>query len=694
MADKIQRSFTAGELSPALRSRADLAKYANGLALCENVIVRAQGGAYSRPGLRFVGEVGDSLNRARLIKFSFNVEQTYVLLFENLKLRVIKNGGYIETSPSVPYEMVTPYTTAQLPRLVVTQDADVMTITHPDHDPSNLNRLSETNWTLTTINYTSQVTAPGTLTLATIGTGAGSYTKTYRYVVTAVSATTGVESLPSPEQSTATASLTETAGVKITFSAVADIEYYRIYKEPGSDTSVSSGTFGWIGDTKATTFADFNLAPITSDAPPQDRQPFTGTGNKPATVTYYQQRQVFANTNLEPQSIFTTQTAIYDSLRTSNPSRADDAVTFTIKAQQVNEIRHLVPLDSLIVLTSGGEWKTTEGQDQVLTPSTVGVRPQSFNGASWVPPVTINNTALYIQEKGSRVRDLGYEFSSSTYTGNDLSIMSEHLFEGYQIEEMAFAAEPYGILWCVRNDGVLIALTYQREHQVWGWHHHVTDGIIESVNVISEDNRDALYLIVKRTINGANVRYVERMEVRDTSSASAPFCVDSGLSYNGAPATIISGLNHLEGEDVTVLADGNEVTGMTVVSGSITLPRAASVVHVGLPYLPVIELLDVDINSPSESVKANQISVSRVTIEVEKSRGGFVGPKLDDGSTGQMIEIKPRFQSDGYETIELKTFKQAVDIAPGWSQGGGIRIEQRSPLPLTILSVIPKIDVS
>ena len=168
MVDKIQRSFTAGELSPALRSRADLAKYANGLALCENVIVRAQGGAYSRPGLRFVGEVGDSLNRARLIKFSFNVEQTYVLLFENLKLRVIKNGGYIETSPGVPYEMVTPYTTAQLPRLVVTQDADVMTITHPDHDPSNLNRLSETNWTLTTINYTSQVTAPGTLTLATL----------------------------------------------------------------------------------------------------------------------------------------------------------------------------------------------------------------------------------------------------------------------------------------------------------------------------------------------------------------------------------------------------------------------------------------------------------------------------------------------------------------------------------------------
>jgi hypothetical protein len=390
--------------------------------------------------------------------------------------------------------------------------------------------------------------------------------------------------------------------------------------------------------------------------------------------------------------VFTTQTGNTNSFRKSSPTKDDDAITFTIKDRQVNEIRHILSLDTLIFLTSGGEWKATEGQDQVLTPATMGVKPQSFNGASFVPPVIINDTAIYVQEKGSRIRNLGYEFSADKFKSSDLSLMSEHLVEGHQIEEMAFAAEPYGILWCVRDDGKLLGFTYQREHQVLGWHQHDLGGVVESVTVISEDNRDALYMIVKRTVDGSEVRYIERMEIRDVSSAANAFCVDSGLSYNGAPATVISGLGHLEGEEVAVLADGNEVTGFTVSSGSITLPREASIVHVGLAYTPVIELLDID-TPGATSLKGREVSVSRVVIEVESSRGGFVGPKLDSGGTGQMLEIKPRFESDGYDTIALKTFKQEVSIDPQWTKGGGIRIEQRSPLPLAILSVIPTVDI-
>jgi len=116
-----------------------------------------------------------------------------------------------------------------------------------------------------------------------------------------------------------------------------------------------------------------------------------------------------------------------------------------------------------------------------MTPATIGVRTQSYNGASLVPPVVINSTALYVQDKGTRIRDLGYEFANDKYTGQDLSLMSEHLFDGFEIVEMAYADEPYGILWCVRDDGVMLGLTYQREHQVWGWHQHNTDGNFESV---------------------------------------------------------------------------------------------------------------------------------------------------------------------------------------------------------------------
>lgn len=690
MPEKIQRSFTSGEISPSLQSRADTTKYATGLNLCKNFIVRAQGGVYSRPGTRFVGELGDSATTGRLIPFSFNTEQTYILVFQDQTLRIIKDGAFVLSGggPAV-FELATPYTEAQLPFIGFVQSADVMTLVHPDHDPRNLSRLADDNWSLDVIDYAPTLTAPVISSLTPVGAGAGTNNKNYTYVVTAVDAD-GVESLASASSTINTPSLGVTAGVRVTWGAVAGADYYRVYKDPSDAT----GFYGWIGDSNGTTFDDFNIAPLTSDAPPVDRQPFTGADNKPSAVTYYQQRQVFANTYNEPQVVYTSQTGVYNSLRTSNPARDDDAVTLTIAARQVNEIRHLVSLDSLILLTSGAEWIVSEGQENVLTPATAGVRAQSYNGASWVPPAVINSTVLYVQEKGARLRDLGYEFSSDKYTGSDLSIMAEHLFDGKQITAMAYADEPYGVLWCVRDDGVLLGLTYQREHQVWGWHQHDTAGEFESVAVISEDNRDAPYFIVKRTINGQTKRFVERMEPREKTNAEDCFYVDSGLSYDGAPATLISGLDHLEGEDVAVLADGNEVTGLTVSSGSITLPRAASKVHVGLSYTPVIELLDID-SSGEQSVKSRDVSVSTVTIEVEKSRGGFVAPRADaeSGYTPTTYEIKPRFDADGYGTIGLRTFKQVLNIDPMWAKGGGIRIEQRSPLPLAVLSVIPQIDV-
>jgi len=772
MPQMIQRSFTSGEIAPGLQSRADLVKYATGLNLCENFFVRAQGGAYSRPGFKFIGELGDSSKQGRLIPFSFNTEQTYILVFEHLKMRVIKNGGYV-LSGGVPYEIATPYTEADLPRLQYTQSADVMTIVHPSYDARNLSRTSDTSWTLSVISYASTVAAPtfaaatnstitnitnanpavvttsaahglvlgdgvyitgvvgmtevndrwfavvpstvttfqlflvdsttygayvsgGTTTsnnisILPVGAGYGSYPKTYAYVVTAVDAD-GIESLASAEVATAVASLSSTAGLRITWNAVAGADYYRVYKDP---SSFNTGIHGWVGDSTTTSFEDYNFAPITSDTPPEDRQPFTGAGNKPSTVTYYQQRQVFANTLNEPQVVYTTQVGNFNSFRISDSPRDDDAVTFTIAAQQVNEIRHILSLGSLVLLTSGGEWLVSEGQNQVLTPSTIGVRIQSYNGASWVQPVVINSTALYVQEKGARVRDLGYQFSSDTYTGNNLSVMSEHLFEGHTITEMAYANEPYGILWCVRDDGTLLGLTYLREHEIIGWHQHTTSGTFESVATISEDGRDAPYVIVNRTINGATKRYIERLEKREATLSEDCFYVDSGLSYSGAPATVISGLDHLEGEDVAVLADGYEVTGKTVSSGSITLDRAASKVHVGLAYTPAIETLDIDISSAADTVKSKSVSVSEVVIELEKSRGGFVGARQDEetGASTTFREIKPRFDVDSYAVPSLKTYKAEVNIDPQWSKGGGLRIEQRSPLPMAILSIIPRIDV-
>jgi len=689
MTKSLQRSFTSGELAPSLRLRADLGKYSNGLSLCRNFIVRSQGGAYSRPGTRFVCELGDSTKRGRLIPFSFNTEQTYILVFEHLKMRVIKNGGLVLAGggPSI-YELVTPYTEAELPRLGFTQSADVMTLVHPDHDPANLSRLADDNWTLTTISYTPTTSKPTGVVAVATGTGGGTYTKTYEYVVTAIGADDS-ESLASTVVSITTNSLSATYGVKLTWAAVTGAKYYKIYKTD----SVNTDVFGWIGESKNLEFSDFNIAPDNTIAPPEARTPFASADNKPSSTNYYQQRQIFCNSTNEPQTLWTTQTANYSSLRTSSPARADDAVTLTIAARQVNEIRHIIALDAMILLTSGGEWLVTEGDNEVLAPDTVGVRIQSYNGASWVPPVVINDTVVFVQEKGARIRDLGYTFSSDKYQGNDLSIMSEHLFEHFEIEEMAYADEPYGILWCVRNDGTLLGMTYQREHEVWGWHQHDTEGLFESVATVTEGQRDAPYFIVNRTINGATKRYVERLEPREDITVEDCFYVDSGLSYDGAATTTLTGLDHLEGEAVKVLADGNVVNDLTVSGGGLTLPTAASKVHVGLEYIPEINTLEVDNAAAREVLRGRVKSISEVTIAVEKSRGGWVGPVLETPpNDDNLIEIKPRFVSDGYDTIALKSHEQRIAIAAGWNAGGKIRIVQKDPLPLTILGVMPEVD--
>lgn len=703
MPQTIQRSFTSGELAPALQSRADLSKYASGLNLCENFIVRSQGGVYSRGGLRYIHELTNG--GGRLIPFEYSADLSYVLAFEAYTATVILNGAVVAT-------FAHGYSADELADIRYAQDAATMTFVHPNHQPANLYSVNNNlTWYLQDINYGSNIYPPSIASLTVTGSGGGDYLKTYRYVVTAVDGT-GEESVASAESSLNTNSLTSTYGIELELVSTGG-EYYRVYKDP----SDGSGIYGWIGDTKEDdngriTFTDFNLAPITSDAPPEARDPFSdsvgGTGfnsdgsliggiltndNKPSCVTYYQQRQVFAATNNEPQAVFTTQTNRYRSMRTSNPARDDDAVTFTIAANQVNEIRHLLSLDSLVILTSGGEWVTTEGGDNVLTPSSIGVRIQSYNGCSNVPPVVINSTALYVQAKGAKLRDLGYQFNSDKYTGTDLSLLAEHLFDGYQITDMAYSAEPYGIVWCVRDDGVLLGLTYQREHEVLAWHHHTTDGGFESVTSISESGRDAVYLIVKRTVNGVERQFVERMEPRETRNAEDAFCVDCGLSYDGVAVSTVTGLDHLIGEEVAILADGNVVPNQVVdANGHLTLPVPASKVHAGLPYTPVLETLDLD-TIGAETLKSNSVSVAKVTLECEATRGGWVGARNDVGADIDMMEVKPRFDYNNYDTLALRTFKQEVFVPPQWSKGGGLRIEQRSPLPMAVLSVIPQVDV-
>jgi hypothetical protein len=685
-----QRSFSGGELAPSLHSRVDLAKYQSGAKTLRNFFVHAHGGVSNRPGLRYVATVKDSAARVRLIPFQFSSSQTYVLEFGNLYMRVFTGGAQV-LSGGTAYEIATPYTTAQLPTLKFVQSADVMTLTHPDHAPRNLSRTGHAAWTLATITLAPSLAAPTGLSGS--ASHADAPNDTEKYVVTAVVGETGEESLPSAEASVTGLKLgtavpstdpIEYPHNDLTWSAVAGASKYNVYKEAND-----SGTFGWIGaaTAPATTFRDSHVAPDSLDSPPGARDPFASS-NHPGVVTYHQQRRVFGGSATGPQTVWMSQSGNYRNFNVSVPSKDDDAVTFTIASPRVDEIRHFVALNDLLVLTSGGEFKVTGGGSSggdPITPSAVMVRPQGYRGSSHVPPLVVGETALFVQQKGSIVRDIGYSLDVDGYTGNDLSVLSNHLFEAATIEEWAYAQAPHSIVWAVLSDGLLLSLTYMREHQVWAWTRHDTDGAFESVCSVSEGTEDAVYAAVRRTVGGVTKRFVERFAPRLVTGVTDAFFVDSGLTYRGSPAATIGGLGHLEGETVAILADGSVAPSKVVAGGSITLPRAASVVHVGLPYTSEMVTLDLELGPRAAS---KQRRVVEVLVRVERSRALWAGPDAD-----HMTEFKQRDQEPYGSAIGLLTGDMRLAIPPAWGRGGSIVVQQRDPLPLTVLAVIPEVDI-
>lgn len=253
----------------------------------------------------------------------------------------------------------------------------------------------------------------------------------------------------------------------------------------------------------------------------------------PGTVVYYQQRLYFAASTAFPQTIWASRTGDYKDFGKSNPTQDDDRIIYTYAGRQVNEIRHLIDIGTLVALTSGGEYVITGDQNKVLTPSAFAFSSQGSNGSSNVPPIAVANIALFVQEKGSVVRDLAYSFDVDGYQGNDLTILANHLFQKRSIVDWCFSIVPYSSAFCIRDDGKLLVMTYLRDQQVFAWAPQSSAGKYESTCSISEGNEDAVYFIVNRTINGQVVRYIERLSSRMFTKDEDAFFVDSGLSYDG-----------------------------------------------------------------------------------------------------------------------------------------------------------------
>lgn len=324
---------------------------------------------------------------------------------------------------------------------------------------------------------------------------------------------------------TSAAAPTAAAPHTISWTRVANAIEYNIYKE-------SNGVYGQIGVASGTSFKDINITPNTSLTPPQTRNPFIGTGNYPSVVTYIQQRLGFANTTNDTEKIYLSRVANFKNFTKSSPSQADDAITFNLAGREVNAVKSLLDLGRLVILTNGGEW-AAEGEGGIISPSSINTKQYSYNGSGDLQPILIDGAAIYLQARGSVIRDLEYRFEVDGYQGNDLTIFSAHLVDKFTLVDWAYQQIPHSIVWAVRSDGVLLGLTYVRDQEVLAWHRHDIGGFVEKVAVVPEGNEDVLYVLVRRTVDGRERRYIEKLTTRQITDIKDSKFMDSHLSYDG-----------------------------------------------------------------------------------------------------------------------------------------------------------------
>lgn len=723
----IQRSFGGGELAPALHARADQVKYATGLRTCRNFLVLRSGGVSNRAGTRFIMGCKTNSPTVQLVPYISEVTGESILIEAGASyLRFFQNGAAVNLAAPPAWSAVTQYvngdlvrqggvnyyakvaslnqappnatfwhampgTLLELPSPYATlfdwsQTGRTLTLTHTGVTPHELTYVTLTRWLLAPVVTTPKVKPPTGVALAAGAAGA----RRYAYVVTAAGPDYE-ESEPSAQVIAAgCAEPTPLAPNVITWTPVVGCPEYYVYAD-----IYDNGTYGYIGTTTGTVgkFNDVGFVPDFMVTPPIPVPLFATTDMFPKVSTSYQQRRIFGYTNAVPDGIYGSRTGFPSNFGISSPLQDDDAITFRLASNQHQPIRHLIGLKQLIVLTDAGEWNVHGGADGVLSPNAILAEQQTYAGCSDVRPVVVGNSIIYVQARGSIMRDLQFDVAVEGLAGRDMTVFSSHLFDGHTIRKMDYAQVPHSIVWAVRDDGVLLGVTYLREQEVWGWHRHDTDGWFWDVCVIPEATGDSVYVIVRRTVNGATVRYIEKLERREILVFDTDaFFVDAGLSYSGVPVGNVAGLAHLEGKRVAIVGDGGVISNgrdgvaYVVTAGTIApaLPGLYSNIHVGLPYLPELETLDLDVQGQAVRDKLKRTHTVDVLIDAS-SRSFSAGP-----DAGHLLPYVP----PPYEpAADAFTGQVEVSLTANFEKYGRVLIQQTDPLPLTILGVIPHVGL-
>ena len=423
----------------------------------------------------------------------------------------------------------------------------------------------------------------------------------------------------------------------------------------------------------------------------------------PRAIALYEERLWFAGTDKQPNTIWGSKTGEWNNFQIGD--LADDALMLTLTGD-INIIQWLLGQNALLIGTAFSEWiLTSSADDKPITSSDFKIKMQSGNGSGYLPAMIIGDTALYVQKNNRKVQEFAYNFQDDKYKSNDLTILSNLITKvepmevapiAYGITEIAYQRQPETILWAVRADGVALTLTYQREQSVVGWARHITDGEFESIAVIPGDLDDEVYAAVKRTVSGTDVRYIEKFSSRewqDMNNANFADCAIRVTPTAISPSTdktLCSGLLHLAGKTVCIVADGSLRTSQVVsTAGTITLDAHAETAMIGLPYTSRIVPMPLNIQLQDGTNQFRPTRISNVKIKVYKSIGG----KVKTGN-GEFREINTRRVSDEVN-IPLPPYSGWFTIVcpGGWTEETDIEIIQDQPLPLTVINLSPVFEV-
>jgi hypothetical protein len=723
----VQTNFTTGELAPEVLGRVDVQQYNNGAKQLTNCFVVVQGGVYSRVGTTFTAVTKNSAKRSRVVPFVKTKLTRYVIEMGDLYLRYFKDGVAV----GGPYETVSPYTEAQIGAVDYVQDADLMYLAHEAVPIQRLRRFADANWNLAPAPFTAQPFAevgqrPAVaLTLSTLSVGAGRTVTAGSAVFLAADVGRAILCGPGIAVITGYTSTTVvTAEITIAFDSVNILaSTWVLDASPqttctpavagpvGTVTTLTLGAAGWRSNevngfvringglllitqfTSTTVVSARILTELTSaTAAPAlawsvETTQWSAANGYPRTITMFQQRLVCAGSTAYPQTVWGSRIA--EPLDFTLGTNDDEGFAFTIGSDENNQIAWISAGRDLLAMTYGAEYALRGGVEKPITPTNVSIVPQTDHGASAARPVSVRKETVFVQASGKKLRGMTFNYNSDGYDAPDLLALAEHLTQqeedGTQLEiiEAAFQKEPYSLLWAVRSDGALLSCALDRTQVVSGWSRHDVGGVVESVCCVPGAGADVVYLVVKRTVNAAVVRYIERMDfaTEDTHlSARNLMQVDCGITlYNGAGSLTWTHPG-LPGTEVAVLADGLYVGLYTTNgSGQITLGRTAYSVQMGLPFTATVVPVTPVADTGSGPSVGQTMSTSHVWLQVLRS-----GPMWCNG------ELIP-FANFGDELLDQpqKLFTGFFDVAAeGWYDGvSDITLERRLPFPMKLLSI-------